>query len=79
MPNINQLQNVNIRDLVNKPQSSQTAEPKVEAGQKDFGETIADFVDAVNNAQKDSSKATADIIHGKSDNLHQAMATMGHL
>lgn len=74
MPKINQLQNVNLRDLVNKTTSQKNEQLK--EGQKDFGQTISDFVNAVNESQKDASQKAQDVIQGKSDNLHQAMASM---
>ena len=74
MANINQLETVHLRELIDQTKNIQK-ENKVEEGDhKDFGETITDFVKAVNDAQKDSSKAISDIIEGKSQNLHQAMA-----
>lgn len=77
MSKINQLQNVNLGQLINKSRSgSNNKEINGQDGQKDFGSTIADFVEAVNNAQKQSAKEVSDVIQGKSDNLHQAMATM---
>ncbi len=74
MPKINQLQNVNLRDLVNKTTSQKNEQLK--EGHKDFGQTITDFVDAVNESQKDASQKAQEVIQGKSDNLHQAMASM---
>ena len=76
MPNINQLQKVNLGDLINQNKAAQNKKPEESEGKKDFGQTITDFVNAVNNTQKQSAQETSDVIQGKSDNLHQAMATM---
>ena len=70
MSEINQLTSINFRDLVNN--SKQTVKPK-DSDQKDFGETISDFLKAVNESQKDSSQKVSDVIQGKSNNLHEAM------
>ena len=76
MPSINQLESVKLRDLIDQTKTKPKSESPQELGQKDFGETISDFVKAVNDSQTESSQAAADIIQGKSENLHQAMATM---
>lgn len=39
-----------------------------------FGNTMSNFLDAVNNDQIDAKEAVADILTGKSENLHEAMA-----
>lgn len=70
MPGINQLTSINFRDLVNN--SKQTANTK-ETNQKDFGDTISDFLKAVNDTQKESAQKVSDVIQGKSENLHEAM------
>ena len=78
MPSINNLQNVNLRELVNQNQTKVTNREQTEqsAKGKDFGETISDFIQAVNNDQKSADQAVADVVQGRSDNLHQAMASM---
>ncbi len=78
MPSINNLQNVNLRELVNQNQNKVTNREQTEkpAEGKDFGATISDFIQAVNNDQKSADQAVADVVQGKSDNLHQAMASM---
>ncbi len=53
-----------------------TQEIQLPEGQKDFGQTISDFVKAVNEKQEASSEKVADIIQGRSQNLHEAMAAM---
>lgn len=75
MPNINQLSSINLRDLVDR---SSQQKPKVneDVPSKDFSETVSDFLKAVNDSQKDSGKQVSDVIQGKSDNLHEAMASM---
>ncbi len=78
MSSINNLQNVNLRELVNQNQNKITNREQTDkaAEGKDFGETISDFIQAVNNDQKSADQAVADVVQGKSDNLHQAMASM---
>ncbi len=76
MPRIDQLPSVNLRELVDKNKSAKTDNSLPGAEVKDFGETISDFVQAVDDAQKNASVETADIIQGKSQNLHQAMASL---
>lgn len=76
MTKINQLESLNLRELIDQTHSRKKADPGAVADQKDFGETISEFVKAVNESQKESSKAVADVIEGRSENLHQAMATM---
>ena len=78
MPGIGNLQNVNIRDLVNQNADKQVRNTKEldQTQTRDFGQTISDFISAVNADQKDSAKEVSDVIHGKSENLHQAMASM---
>ena len=69
MPGINQLTSINFRDLVQNKQSSRATETK----SKDFGDTISDFLKAVNDSQKESAQKVSDVIEGKSENLHEAM------
>ena len=77
MSRISQLQNVNIRKLQGDGASSinKTADKSAEGG-KDFGDTIGESVKAVNDSQKSAGQETANVIQGKSQNLHQAMATL---
>lgn len=78
MSGISNLQNLNIREVVSNNQVSQAQKNKVpdDPNSKDFGQTISDFISAVNEDQKISSKEVSDVIQGKSENLHQAMAAM---
>ena len=39
-----------------------------------FGDTISNFLDAVNTAQVDAKDSVAKIVTGESENLHEAMA-----
>ena len=39
-----------------------------------FGDTIGNFLDAVNTAQVDAKDNVAEIVTGESENLHEAMA-----
>ena len=39
-----------------------------------FGDTIGNFLDAVNTAQMDAKDSVAEIVTGESENLHEAMA-----
>ncbi len=77
MSGISKLQNVNIRELQGGSASSiKKATQKPQEAGKDFGDTISEFIQAVNNSQKTAGKEVADVIQGKSQNLHQAMAML---
>lgn len=76
MPKIDQLPTVQLRNLTDKNTSIKSAEVGAELEHKDFGETISGFINAVNESQKQSAGEVSDIIQGRSQNLHQAMATM---
>lgn len=39
-----------------------------------FGDTIGNFLDAVNTAQVNAKDSVAEIVTGESENLHEAMA-----
>ena len=39
-----------------------------------FGDTISNFLDAVNTAQVDAKDSISEIVTGESENLHEAMA-----
>ena len=39
-----------------------------------FGDTISNFLDAVNTAQVDAKDSVSEIVTGESENLHEAMA-----
>lgn len=72
MPSINQLTSINFRDILQNKQTEQSND----VNQKDFGDTISDFLKAVNDSQAASSQKVTDIIEGKSENLHEAMVMM---
>jgi len=72
MPNVNQITPANFRDIVQKNQPAKSND----VNYKNFGETISDFLKAVNNDQKESSQQVQDVIQGKSENLHEAMAKL---
>ncbi len=76
MAGINQLQSIKIQDIASQNKNSIKKEIKPDEQVKDFGQTIKDFIQAVNDNQVNSDKVASDVIQGKSDNLHQAMATM---
>jgi flagellar hook-basal body complex protein FliE len=75
MPNINQLSNVNLRELLNTDAAKQKQMQQTEET-KDFGDTIADFIQNVNQKSKDAAQQAADVVQGKSQNLHEAMASL---
>lgn len=76
MAGMNQLQAVKIRDLVSQNQKPQAKKVDQDLPVKDFGQTIKDFIQAVNQDQIKADKEVADVIQGKSENLHQATAMM---
>lgn len=76
MAGINQLRAVKISDLVNQNQKPSAKKIEQDLPVKDFGQTIKDFVQAVNQDQIKAEKEVADVIQGKSENLHQATAMM---
>ena len=78
MSGIGNLQNVNLKEIVaqNQAQRAKKNNGADELSGKDFGQTISDFIAAVNEDQKTAGKQIDDVILGKSENLHQAMASM---
>ncbi len=76
MPNINKLSSINLRDLVDRSQQKNNAAETGKTDQKDFGDTISDFLKAVNDSQKESASKVQDVITGRSENLHEAMVAM---
>ena len=77
MSKISQLPGVNIQKLQGNGTSSVSKmNEKKSAEAKDFGDTISDFVKAVNDSQKSAAQQATDVIQGKSQNLHQAMAML---
>ncbi len=73
MPKIQDVVRTGFAD-VNK--TNRNAQNKSEGTAKDFGETISDFIKGVNTLQKDAGKEVREVIEGRSENLHQAMAKM---
>ncbi len=77
MSKISQLPNVNIQRLQGSGTSSAARAKEKQTGEtKDFGDTISEFIKAVNDSQKSAAQQATDIIQGKSQNLHQAMAML---
>ena len=78
MANIGNLQNVSMQELTGQKPAGQIKKTQgtEETGSRDFGKTISDFIRAVNEDQKIASKEVDDVILGKSENLHEAMASM---
>ncbi len=75
MSNIDQLATVDLRNLI-QATNNQPKEKLAEGDKKDFGDTITDFIKSVNGKSKEAGKIAADVIQGKSQNLHEAMAAM---
>ncbi len=78
MSNIGNIQNVNLKELtgVNPAEAVRKTQNTAESPSGDFGKTISDFIMAVNADQKTSAREVSEVIQGKSENLHQAMASM---
>jgi len=76
MAGLNQLQSIKINDLANQTRKPEKKKERSDFQVKDFGQTIKDFIKAVNTDQVDANKEISDVIQGRSENLHQAMATM---
>jgi len=76
MPKINQLTNLQLNQIIDKNKNQKTNIAKAPEDQKDFGQTISDFVKAVNDSQVESAGKVADVIQGRSQNLHEAMASL---
>ena len=76
MPQINQLSSVNLRDLIGRTENKKAVDQSGESGNKDFGDMISDFLQAVNTDQGEATQKVADVIQGRSQNLHEAMATL---
>ena len=76
MPKIEQLQTLQLRDLLNRNTSLNKVEEGGNQDGKDFGGVISDFIQAANEAQKDSAEKVTEVIQGKTENLHEAMAAL---
>lgn len=77
MAGIEKLQSVNIRELQGRKFAAVEKQNSADSAKiKSFGDTISEFVKAVNDSQKNAASEVADIIQGRSQNLHQAMATL---
>jgi len=76
MPKINQLTSLQLNQVVEKGKNQKANETNLQEGQKDFGQTISDFVKAVNEIQVESAGKVSDVIQGRSQNLHEAMASL---
>jgi len=72
---INQVSAVNLSDLI-RNSSSPSQHLNEQMKTRDFGDTISDFIQAVNKQSKDSSQKVSDIIQGRSHNMHEAMASL---
>ncbi len=75
MSNIDQLASVNLRELIS---ATNNPKVKIESGEEheNFGDTINDFIKSVNQKSKEAGKLASDVVQGKSQNLHEAMAAM---
>ncbi len=70
MTEINQIQNqIIIPDI-----KQQESIPVKKENPISFGETIGQFLNAVNSAQVEAKENVAKIVTGESENLHEAMA-----
>ena len=75
MSSINNLSSVNLHELINQAQNNNTQTNEV-SGSKDFGDTISDFIETVNSKSKEAGQLASDVVQGKSQNLHEAMAAL---
>jgi flagellar hook-basal body complex protein FliE len=75
MSNIDQLASVNLGNLI-RSTGTQSTENVAEGEKKDFGDSITDFIKSVNQNSKEAGKLATDVVQGKSQNLHEAMAAM---
>ena len=75
MSKIDQMASVDLRDLI-RAANNQPKEIAPEGDKKDFGDTITDFIKSVNQKSKEAGKLATDVVQGKSQNLHEAMAAM---
>lgn len=76
MSNIDQLASVNLRDLIQATNNTQSKESVAGGEKKDFGDTISDFIKSVNQKSKEAGKLATDVIQGRSQNIHEAMTAM---
>ena len=75
MSTIDQLANVNLRELI-QATNNQKNDNSIDGEKKDFGDTIADFIQTVNQKSKEAGSLASEVVQGKSENLHQAMVAM---
>ncbi len=76
MSDFNNLSSVSLNELMGRIQDSNQTKQAQSHEEQDFGDTISDFIEAVNDAQQISDQKVSDVIQGKSDNLHEAMASL---
>ncbi len=76
MPKINPLNTNQISEITQQKKTVEAGSVGDALRTRDFGQTISDFIQAVNNKQISSQQQVADVIEGRSENLHQAMASL---
>ncbi len=76
MSKINMIKNLQIADTIKTKQSTPKNNEVGNLQERDFGATIKDFMQAVNAKSLQASREAADVIQGRSQNLHQAMAAL---
>ncbi len=69
------IQSIQGTQTIGKNEPSQPESTSVGAT-KSFGDTLTDFLDAVNDNSKEAAQQVTNVIEGKSDNLAQAMMSM---
>ena len=79
MANTINLTNVNLRNLIDQNHGAQRIhhqDAEEKTGSKTFGDTMSEFIGSVNDSQKLAQQSAADVVQGKSDNIHEAMANL---
>ena len=70
---MNEIKGIQNQIIIPKIKNQETT-PVKEESSISFGNTIGQFLDAVNSAQLDSKDSVSQIVTGQSENLHEAMA-----
>lgn len=76
MSKVGELSQINQLVGLERDQFKKISKDQKETASVNFGDTIKNFLTAVNNSQKEATGKVADIIQGRSENLAEAMVCL---
>lgn len=76
MLKVGELSQINQLVGLERDQFKKSSKDQKETASVNFGDTIKNFLTAVNNSQKEATGKVADIIQGRSENLAEAMVCL---